>query len=134
MDIQGLAPNSREAISLGSNQLDKLKKSCQDFEAMFIDQMYKTMRKATLDGGLVKKNAGELIFTEMLDTEMAGIAAADSKNGLGAMLFEQMQKYLPTSANGNNFPADKGAEAKNTYNKAYFNNSNVKSNGIDLAI
>jgi flagellar protein FlgJ len=134
MSIQGLASTAREAYSLGSNQEEKLKKACQDFEAMFIDQMYKTMRKTTLDGGLIKKNAGEIMFTEMLDTEMANVAAADSKNGLGAMLFEQMQKLLPDSKNGNNYHPNTGTETKNPYNQGNFGNKNTKSNGIDLAI
>lgn len=134
MDVAGLASTSREAYSFGIDQEAKLKQACMDFEAMFIDQMYKTMRKTTLDGGLVKKSAGERIFTEMLDTEMARIAAEGSKNGLGEMLFDQMKKFVPGLDNGNNFPAEKSIEGKKPYNQANFNNLNRKSSGIDLAI
>lgn len=58
-------------------------KAAQDFEAMFVGQMYKAMRKSTLGGEneLTKASPGREIFTEMLDNQYASQA---SKNPLNA--------------------------------------------------
>ena len=73
---------------------DKLKEACQGFEAIFVHQMLKTMRQATMDGGLIKKSNAEKIFTDMLDQEMAEIQSKTSRNGIADMLFEQLKITL----------------------------------------
>ncbi|GAB1535829.1 hypothetical protein ADMFC3_14600 [Geovibrio sp. ADMFC3] len=132
------APSVREAQSFDGfttkNQEKRLKEACQDFEAMFYDMIYKCMRKATTDGGLIKKNAGEKFFTEMLDTEMSKKAAAEAENGIGDMLFNQMKKYLPGSDQGNNYHGEKKTDLKNPYNAVNTLIDNKKSNGINVAI
>ncbi len=132
------AETVREAKSFdGYTTIDKekrLKEVCQDFEAMFYDMIYKTMRKATMESDLVKKSAGEKYFTEMLDTEMSKKAAEESKGGIGDMLFEQMKKYLPGSDQGNNYHGEKKTDLKNPYNSANTLINNRKSNGINVAI
>jgi flagellar protein FlgJ len=131
------AQSAREAQSFDGysiKQEQRLKEVCQDFEAMFIDQIYKTMRKATMQSDLIKKNAGEQFFTEMLDTEMSRKAAAESKGGLGDMLFEQMKKYIPSSKDGNNFHEEKKTDLTTPYNSINTQIKDKKSSGINLAI
>ena len=73
---------------------DRLKEACQGFEAIFMHQLLKSMRAATLDGGLVKKSNAEKIFTDMLDQEMAEIESKNSRNGIADLLFDQLKKTL----------------------------------------
>ncbi|MDR0453518.1 MAG: rod-binding protein [Deferribacteraceae bacterium] len=86
---------------------DKLREACQGFEAIFTHQMLKTMRTATMDGGLIKKSNAEKIFTDMLDQEMAEIQSKTSRNGIADMLFEQLKttlvkEYPENGKNGKN--------------------------------
>jgi len=56
-------------------------KTALDFQSMFLTQMYKSMRQSTLAEGneLTQASPGREIFSEMLDTEYAGL---DAKNPL----------------------------------------------------
>lgn len=88
----------------------RLKKACEEFEALFMSKMFSSMRETVGDGGLVKKNMGEKIFTEMLDTEVAKQSSKGQGMGLSKMLFDAMSKNLP-GRDGNNFPAGKNSAA-----------------------
>jgi flagellar protein FlgJ len=117
-----------------TDQTERLKEACKDFEAMFTDMMFKSMRKATEESTLIKKNAGERIFTEMLDSEISIRTARNSSGGLGDMLFEQMKKYLPAEPNGNNFHKEKISDQQNAYKQDISENTSQKSGGISIAI
>jgi soluble lytic murein transglycosylase-like protein len=56
-------------------------KTALDFQSMFLTQMYKSMRQSTLAEGneLTQASPGREIFSEMLDTQYAGL---DAKNPL----------------------------------------------------
>lgn len=56
-------------------------KAALDFQAMFLGQMYKTMRKSSMGGELTQASPGREIFSEMLDQEYARM---DSRNPLQA--------------------------------------------------
>lgn len=99
-----------EAIDSGLNHVRddsaRLKKACEQFESLFMSKMFSSMRKTVGDGGLVKKNMGEKIFTEMLDTEIAKQSSEGQGMGLSKMLYDAMSKNLP-GHEGNNFPGGK---------------------------
>lgn len=79
-----------------------LRKASQDFESLFVSQIYSAMRKTVPEGGLLG-NSGERMFRDMLDSEMANQAAAAGSLGIGEMLYRQLSK---------GFPAAKAPEAK----------------------
>ncbi|ADD69235.1 Flagellar protein FlgJ-like protein [Denitrovibrio acetiphilus DSM 12809] len=101
-----------EALSSDLNytkdQDKKLKKSCEEFEALFMAKVFSSMRETIQDGGLVKKSTGEEIFTEMLDAEVAKESSEGEGLGLSKMLYESMSKNLHAN-NGNNFPTGKNS-------------------------
>ncbi|WP_310598925.1 rod-binding protein [Desulfobulbus sp.] len=72
-----------------------LKKTCQDFEAIFIQSMFKAMRKSVVQGGLVTKNNATAIFEEMFDQNIATDIAQKQSLGLADQMYRQMEKNLP---------------------------------------
>ena len=123
-----------EADKQESSQLQKLRKACDDFEAIFTDQIFKTMRKTSFESELSEKSFGEEVFTEMLDSEISKVAAARNSGGVGDMLFEQMKKLLPAGADGgNNFPAGGIKSAAEPYGSALTEKMIRKGSGIDIA-
>lgn len=72
----------------------QLRESAREFEAMYVFEMYKSMRKNVPDGGLIEKPSSSKIFEEMLDMEMARKAAAGQGMGLGKAMYEQLKKNV----------------------------------------
>lgn len=52
-------------------------KAALDFQAMFLGQMYKAMRKSSIGSDLAGMSHGREIFTEMLDQEYARLGSRD---------------------------------------------------------
>lgn len=75
----------------GSLMDQKLKKATQDFEALFIDQVFKSMRKTIPEGSFTKKSPGDEIYKEMFDTEVALHLAKGRGIGLSGMLYNQLK-------------------------------------------
>ena len=97
-----LTPNPLHKLDGGvkkqsaGNQDAALKKTSQDFEALFIGMMLKSMRstvgKDSLTGG-----HGEEVYRSMLDQEYAQEAARSGTLGLGRGLEEQLVRHIGQS-------------------------------------
>ena len=72
----------------------KLREAANEFEAIFIQQMLKTMRKTSLESNFIKKSEGEKIFRSMLDDQYAILSAKSGRLGLGEMIFQQLRSNL----------------------------------------
>ncbi|NLK21807.1 MAG: flagellar biosynthesis protein FlgJ [Epulopiscium sp.] len=83
-----------EALKKASKDKDEvvLKKACKEFEAYFINQMFKEMRSTVQPGGLIEKSRTEEIFQEMLDEEYSKGASQGTGIGLADMLYKQLSK------------------------------------------
>ena len=77
----------------------ELKKACQDFEAYFLQMMWKEMRN-TVDtsGSFLQPGQAELIFQDMLDEENSKSAASTGRLGLADMMYRQMSQQLNANA------------------------------------
>jgi len=84
-------------------ELNKLKKACSDFEAIFIYYMLQSMRKTIPQGGLFNKNFEFKIYQSMLDQAISSEIAKRGEFGIGKILYEKLKIYLKYK---NNF-ADK---------------------------
>jgi flagellar protein FlgJ len=73
-------------------ELLKLRKSCREFETIYINEMYKSMRKTIPDSGLFKKDMANTLYREMLDMEMARETAAGDGMGIGKAMYEQLKE------------------------------------------
>ncbi|MGE4266610.1 MAG: rod-binding protein [Deferribacterales bacterium] len=92
------------SVSYAKDKSEKLKKACEDFEALFVSKMFESMRKSDIEGGLIPKSRGEEIFTSMLDSEVAQESVKGGGMGLAKMLYDSLGKYAEDDK-GNNFPA-----------------------------
>lgn len=75
----------------------KLKDACQQFEQMYLSQMFTQMRKASKMGGgegMMGNSQGEEMFSGMLDQERAKTWSQEGGVGLANLLFQQMKKTL----------------------------------------
>ncbi len=70
----------------------KLKDVAQQFEAIFIQQMYAEMRKTVPDDGLIQRSNADEIYAQMQDQEAAKITAQQGGIGLADLMMEQLMK------------------------------------------
>ena len=81
----GAVPGGEEA---------RLRRTAQQLEGVFVEQLFKAMRETVPEGGLLDGGTGEEIFTGMLDQKMAAEVPADWESGLGAALYRQLRGVL----------------------------------------
>jgi peptidoglycan hydrolase FlgJ len=79
---------------------EKLKKACADFEAIFIQQLFKSMRQTVPKGGLLGEGPGMEIYQSLFDQELSKSLASHGRLGLGGMIYRQKlqqeeRKHLP---------------------------------------
>lgn len=67
----------------------KLRKACQDFEALLVQQMLSRMRASLPKNDLFGSKDEEEVFRGMLDEEYAKDISASGSLGLGDMLYAQ---------------------------------------------
>lgn len=70
----------------------RLKEAVQDFEAFFVAQMLKDMRKVTeIEGGLFENSSQEKVMRDFLDEEWSREIAGGQGLGLARVLYRQLQ-------------------------------------------
>ncbi len=78
--------------TVAGSDTPRMKQTARDFEAIFVQQIFKEMRKTVPEGGLLPRGQAEEIYSDLQDMEAAKLVAAQGGIGLAEMLFEQMQK------------------------------------------
>ncbi len=92
LKIPETAGATKKITPNASKNLQALRKSCRDFEAIYTQEMYKAMRKTVPDGGIFdNKNMANGLYKEMLDMEMAKATAAGRGTGIGEAMYQQMK-------------------------------------------
>ncbi len=71
-----------------------LDKAVEDFEAIFINQLLKSMRSTVEEGTLFHGGSGEKMYAEMMDAEMSKNIAAGGGIGLKGILSSQFDKQF----------------------------------------
>lgn len=69
-----------------------VKEAAKQFETLFMQELMKSMRQATMSSGLLD-NEGTQLGTEMLDTEFAG-KMAGLKGGLSDAIARQLERHM----------------------------------------
>jgi flagellar protein FlgJ len=72
----------------------KLKKACNDFEAIFLKQMLTTMRKSVPKSGLFNDGFANDMYQSMADDQLARDLAHDSSMGIGDILYRQISGQI----------------------------------------
>jgi flagellar protein FlgJ len=69
---------------------EALYKTCQDFEAIFIKQMLKSMRNTIDKSGIIDGGFAEEIYDDMLYDEYAKKMAQTARFGVADVLYKQL--------------------------------------------
>lgn len=75
-------------------RLEDLRQYTREFEAIYINEMFKAMRKTIPDGGLIEKNLSTEMYQEALDMECARSASAGIGFGLGEAMYNQLRDLV----------------------------------------
>jgi peptidoglycan hydrolase FlgJ len=86
------------------NQKAAIKKTAQDFEALFIGMMLKSMRATVGKDSLTGGGHGEEVYRSMLDQEYAQAAARAGTLGLCRGLEEQLARHIGQSETNDSRP------------------------------
>jgi len=78
--------------SLKSGDTEKLKKVCEDFEAIFVNMMLKSMRGTVGESDFIKKSHAREMFETMLDEEMSNKISAGEGIGIAKMLYNNLNE------------------------------------------
>jgi len=80
-----------------SKDRDRLDKACGDFEAIFVQQLFKTMRASVPESALFNGGRAEEIYTAMLDQHVAeNMAHGESGIGLAHQMRDKLARYATT--------------------------------------
>lgn len=88
MNISSVSSDPRMPV-VGKQQ-DQLKKACQDFEAMFLSSLMKSMRKTVVQTDIFGSAQKEDMFKDMMDSEICKSAAKTSSVGIADMMYRQL--------------------------------------------
>ncbi len=77
-----------------TKNLEQLRESAREFESIYINEMYKAMRKNIPENGLVKKDLATKMYQEMLDMEMAKATSQGKGMGLGEAIYQQLKDKI----------------------------------------
>lgn len=69
---------------------DKLKKSCADFEAVFIQRLLKSMRQTVMRSDFIGNGAGKDIYESLFDQELSQSLSKGEGLGLGKLIYNRM--------------------------------------------
>ena len=70
---------------------EALRKTAQQFEAMFLSMMLNEMRKGVMKSSLIPKGPGHDMIMSLLDQEMAKAWASQGGIGIADMIFQQLK-------------------------------------------
>lgn len=93
-----------------SKDLDRLKTASQEFEAYFVNTLFKEMRKTIQDGGLTEKSQARETFEGMLDEEMSKLISKKGSFGLADMIYDNMMRVYANNAAMDKIEADSEVE------------------------
>ncbi len=103
----GLAADSRslDALKLAASQDDPkaVKEAAKQFESLFMRELIKSMREATMKSGLLDSSAGDL-STDMLDQQLS-VTMSGLPGGLSDAIAQQLSRQI---VRPNNLPGTNG--------------------------
>lgn len=94
----GSRVNGQKTVA-ASKDRDRLDKACGDFEAIFVQQLFKTMRASVPTSGLFNGGRAEELYTAMLDQHVAeNMAQGQSGIGLADQMRNKLAGYATTES------------------------------------
>lgn len=68
----------------------KIKEAAQQFEAIYIQQVFKEMRKTVPDDGLIERSNADDVYIQLQDAEAAKVMAQQGGIGLADQMLKQL--------------------------------------------
>jgi flagellar protein FlgJ len=93
--------SSQDNINANASSKDKeqLKEACNEFEAILLGHLLRSMKATIPKGGFLAKGTATKLFEEMLDDQLAREIAKSSSLGLGQMMLQELaEKEAPKSS------------------------------------
>ena len=90
MQYESIQPQKKAQEMQNSRSDDKLYKACQDFEALFVKQMLKSMKSTINRSGLLDGGFAEEIYDDMLYEEYAKKMVKTAGFGIARTLYEKL--------------------------------------------
>jgi flagellar protein FlgJ len=81
-----------------SQDAQRLRKACRDFESVFLRILLHEMRKGIPEGGVFALSASTGMYREIADDYFAAKLAESGGMGLGDVLYEQLERALAARA------------------------------------
>lgn len=105
----------KSSITPGQSAQQRLRKACNDFEAVFISKLWEQMRATVPKDGLLHSQQEDM-YQSMFDRDFAEKMASDGGIGLGDMMYAQLKDKIKntktvTGRTGLNTPAAAKAQA-----------------------
>lgn len=99
-NVTGVTSASRAAASTKADatiieEEKQLMKACQEFESIFTHMLLRSMRKSVPKTEFLHGGAGEDIFQDMLDEQIAAEASRTGQFGLAKIMFQQLSRSMP---------------------------------------
>lgn len=92
----------------------RLKKACDQFEAILVNMVLKSMRDASPKEGLFGGGLDQEIYTSMMDDSFAEAVSKGRRLGISQAMFEQLKSRLDAAPPGNATGEAKGDVVENT--------------------
>jgi flagellar protein FlgJ len=80
--------------SARQQDVTKVRDLAKDFESIFLEQMFKSMRASVQKSGLIDGGNAEEIYTSMLDAEYAKQMSQQGSSGLADMIERQLLQSM----------------------------------------
>jgi flagellar protein FlgJ len=84
-----VSENSKSFIEKGYTD-ETLKEACQEFEAIFTQELLKTMWATVPESGLIKESQAEKIWKEMYIEQLAKVSSTGKGIGIAENLYNQL--------------------------------------------
>ena len=79
----------------GGKKIDeaKLKKACEDFEALFINQLLQSMRRTVLKSKFLEDAPGKEVYQSLFDREISKKMAQKGALGVGKIIYRKVMEH-----------------------------------------
>jgi flagellar protein FlgJ len=79
----------------GGKKIDetKLKKACEDFEALFINQLLQSMRRTVMKSKFLEDAPGKEVFQSLFDREISKKMAQKGALGVGKIIYRKVMEH-----------------------------------------
>ncbi|OCL25632.1 hypothetical protein U472_14985 [Orenia metallireducens] len=91
--FKGLLAKKIDKSGEGNDKIaedEELRKVSQDFEAIFVNMMFKQMRSSVFKSGLLDGGMSREIFEDMYYNQISKSAAENNELGIAEMIYQQL--------------------------------------------